>query len=72
MGEYKRQHFLPKFYLKNFAIDEEKKAISLFNHRTVKYIPRATIKGQAYDDYLYGNDGVVEKDLQSFEGAAAT
>lgn len=72
MGEYKRQHFVPKFYLRNFAIDEEKKAISLYNHRTGKYVPRATIKGQAYDDYLYGKDGAVEKDLQSFDDAVAT
>jgi hypothetical protein len=71
MGEYKRQHFVPKFYLKNFAIDEVKKSIALYNHRIAQYVPRATIKGQAYDNYLYGKDGSIEKELQSFEDAVA-
>jgi hypothetical protein len=71
MGDYKRQHFVPKFYLRNFAVDEDKKCIALYNHKTRKYIPRATIKGQAYGNYLYGNDGAVEKDLQPFEEAVA-
>jgi hypothetical protein len=71
MGKSKEQHYVPKFYLRNFSIDESRKNISLYNRRTSKYIPSAPIKGQGKDDYTYGKDGTVENDLQTFDDAVA-
>lgn len=54
MPEKKRQHYLPQFYLRFFSTDEEKKLVSLYNHRSQRFISSVPIKRQGYKDYLYG------------------
>ncbi len=67
MPEGKNQHFVPQFYLRNFARSDSTKLICTFHIPSARYVPNATIKGHACDDYFYGKDGA-EQALQEFEG----
>ena len=67
----KRQHYVSQFYLKNFSIHLNRKSIGIFNVQREKYIPQASLRGQAYQDYFYGKDGSTENALSSIEKAAS-
>lgn len=67
----KNQHFVPRMYLKNFAVFDGK-AINLYNLHSGKSIKNAPTKGQCSRDYFYGEDLVIEKSLQPLEGRAST
>lgn len=66
MPEKKKQHYVPQFYLRYFS-SPCKKNISIFNTCSDKYIRCGPIKSQAYDDYLYGKDGLMENSLGYIE-----
>lgn len=68
MSSNKSQHYIPRFYLKNFSNVKNKKTIGLFNIKKEIYIPSASIKHQACSSYFYGEDGVVENNLSKLEG----
>lgn len=63
----RKQHFVPQFYLRNFSLDEKKIGISSYNHKADKFFVDVPIKSQAYKSYIYGEDGLIEKDLSVFE-----
>ena len=67
MSKPRKQHFVPQFYLKNFSLDENKIGISSYHHKTDKFYIDVPLKSQAYKDYIYGDDGLIEKDLSDFE-----
>lgn len=71
MPSKKRQHFVPRFYLKNFSIGSAGKSIGIFNINSKKFIPNGSLREQAYKDYFYGKDGVVENLLEKFEAPAS-
>ena len=71
MSKRKNHHYIPRFYLKHFATNEDRKAIGLYNLDNKKFIENAPIKHQASSDYLYGNDEVVESWLADIEGVIA-
>ena len=56
MADKKRQHYVPRFYLKNFSINSEGKAIGIYNVEKCKFIPSGSLKSQAYENYFYGED----------------
>lgn len=56
MAEKKKQHYVPKFYLKFFSVEGDKTHIKIFNKSRAKTINKGTIKGQAQEDYYYGKD----------------
>lgn len=60
MPSKKNQHFVPRFYLKNFSNDKKKNFIGLFNIDSEVHIENAKLKTQASRDYFYGKDGKVE------------
>jgi hypothetical protein len=64
----KSQHFVPRCQLRPFTRDGESKSVNLFNLRLAKAIPDAPVKNQCTGDYFYGDDLVLEKRLQNFEG----
>jgi hypothetical protein len=68
----KNQHFVPRCYLRPFTIDNANKAINLHNLDQARSIAGAAVKGQCSGDYFYGDDLVIEKALQSFEGLYAS
>lgn len=61
MAEKNRQHYVPKFYLKNFANNE--RAIDTFNLTNAKYIQNASIKDMCQRHNFYGADNQMENFL---------
>ena len=58
MPENKRQHYVPKFYMKNFANNHNN--VSVYNINTKKIISNIPFDSQCYKDYFYGKDHVLE------------
>ncbi len=71
MPEHKRQHYVPRCYLKPFSLDDAGAAINLYNIRRSQAVENASVKGQCAKDYLYGVDLEVERALQVIEGEYA-
>jgi hypothetical protein len=68
MADYKNQHFVPKCLLRQFAPDEAKRSLNVFNIRTERLIPKASLKSQASSNYMYGKDLTLEHLLGKLEG----
>ena len=64
----KNQHFVPKFYLKNFSFENNKNEIGIKIKNSGRFIRNGPIKSQASKDFFYGKDGVVENWLSNLEG----
>lgn len=58
MAKYKKQHYVPRFILKNFSKDKKRISFCIIN--SGKIIQGASIANQCYRDYYYGKDGFVE------------
>ena len=71
MPDYKRQHYVPRCYLKPFSLDDAGAAINLYNIARSRAVPNAPVKGQCAKDYLYGENPGLERALQVFEGEYA-
>lgn len=67
MPSDKNQHYVPKFYLRNFSSDGYK-SIGLINLRSGKIVETANIKNQCSKDYFYTPDGRNEKPFSEVEG----
>jgi hypothetical protein len=65
-----RHHFVPQFYLRNFANDTRQRQIGLFNIPTGKFVPSTSIRDQAQRKRLYGKEGG-EQALSNLEGASS-
>jgi len=72
MVDKKRQHYVPRFYLKNFSTNSEGKSIGVYNVDRYKFIPRGSLKEQAYKNYFYGEDDEIEDSLSTIESIAAS
>jgi len=70
MAEKKKQHYVPRFYLKLFSCGN-KKAINIYNIRSQRIIWRGSLKNQCYEPYFYGKDLAVENALSDLEGLAS-
>ncbi|WP_197430600.1 DUF4238 domain-containing protein [Methylobacterium sp. CCH5-D2] len=73
MANKKRQHFIPKYVLRNFAVDghkapKDRKQIALYNLNKGFSVRAASLKEQCYRDYMYGKDLVLEDHLGIMEG----
>ena len=66
----KYQHFVPKFYLRNFS--NNGKSIGSYVFSNHKYIADAPIRKICGRDYLYGEDLEIEKWFANLEGIWAT
>src|ERR1700676_1796434 len=71
MAKNKKQHYVPKFYLKFFSNKQENTHLGLYHFKSNKWIPAADLKNQAYEDYFYGKDAVLEEGLANLEEDAA-
>lgn len=65
MATKKKQHFVPKFYLKRFANDDG--FLNVYNINKRETINRAHYGSQCKADYYYGADLLWENKLQSLE-----
>lgn len=70
MPAFKRHHFVPQFYLRNFATDERQRQVGLFEFSRSLFVPQTSIRSQAQRTKLYGDDAH-EKCLSDLEGLAA-
>jgi hypothetical protein len=70
--EKKNQHYVPKFYLKNFSFENNKKQIGVFNIPSEMFFQTAKLKTQASKNFYYGTDGVLEDRLSNSEGDLAS
>lgn len=68
MTDKKNQHYIPKFYLRNFSYLKNKNQIGVFNIYNQKFIQTAKLKTQGSKNFFYGNDGITEDNLADIEG----
>jgi len=71
MPEKKRQHYVPKFLLKQFSINGNDKQINIYNITNDTIINSASLKEQAAESYFYGKDRVIEDSFGKVETEAA-
>ena len=69
MPEKKKQHYVPKFYMRLFANQQD--VFSVLNISTRKIFQNVPYDSQCYRDYFYGKDGIWENRLSSMESVWA-
>lgn len=72
MADKKKQHYVPRFYLKNFSNNSDEKSIGIYNVEKNLFIPRGSLKDQAYRNYFYGKNKRIENQLQTIEGYSSS
>ena len=72
MADKKKQHYVPRFYLKNFSNKSDEKSIGIYNVKKNLFIPSGSLKDQNYIDYFYGKNGRIENSLQVIEGLSSS
>jgi len=70
--EKKNQHFIPKFYLRNFSYQGNQNQIGLHNYDSGFTHQTAKLKTQGSRNFFYGKDGKIEDILSDIEGQLAT
>jgi len=70
MAEKKNQHYVPKFYLRNFS--KTGKSINVYNISNQRIICGDSIKNQCSSDYFYGKNGLLENTFQEIETQAGS
>ena len=68
MPDHKNQHFVPRCYFRPFSLNEQGRAINLYNIAGSRAARNAPVKGQCARAYLYGDDLKLERLLQGYEG----
>ena len=68
----KKQHYVPRFLLKNFSCDETGKTINTYLINQNKIVNSIGLKNQAYSHYLYGPDQILENYFGLFESSSAS
>ncbi len=71
MVDKKRHHYIPRFYLKRFSVNNEGRSLGLYNLNNGKFIQNAPLKSQAYENYLYGEDDEIENALAKMENTVS-
>jgi hypothetical protein len=70
MPANKKQHFVPQFYLKNFADDFNRKSIGLFHLDSKQVYKSVSIRSQCQEDYFYSKNLECEKKITLVENNA--
>lgn len=71
MAEKKNQHYIPKFYLRNFSYENNGKQIGVFNLSNEIFVSKGKLKTQGSKNFFYGQDGVIEHELVNIEDLLA-
>ena len=66
MASKKKQHFIPRFYLRFFS-NENKKTIGIWHIQKELFIHSGNLRNQAYQNNFYGKDSVIEDALAKIE-----
>ncbi len=72
MPPKKNQHYVPKFYLRNFSYQNNKKEIGIYNIQNSIFFNKAKLKTQGSKTYYYGKDKIIENSLERLENLIAT
>jgi hypothetical protein len=64
----KNQHYIPKFYLRNFSYHGNNNQIGIFNLKNDFFYNSAKLKSQGSKNFFYGYDGKIEDRLSEIEG----
>jgi hypothetical protein len=67
MSKKENQHYVPKFYLRNFSWENNLKEIGIYNVVNNFHFERAPIKSQACRPYFYDSDSTIENSLSKLE-----
>lgn len=65
-NDKRNQHYVPKCYLRNFTNGD--KFIATFIHSKNKFVKKASLNSVVCEEYLYGEDLVIEKKFENLEG----
>lgn len=65
-NDKRRQHYVPKFYLRNFS--ENNKSVGIYLFKKNKIIEHGSINDNLWAEYFYGEDAVIENKLAEHEG----
>jgi len=68
----RNQHYIPKFYLRNFSIELNEKQIGIFNTNSKKFVAAGSLADQGSKKFFYGKDGKTEDWLSNVEGKLST
>jgi hypothetical protein len=71
MTNKRKQHFVPRFYLRLFSSEPNHRSIGVWNVQKENFVKHASLKNQAYAAYFYGKDEEFEEALAQIEGVAA-
>jgi hypothetical protein len=71
MTEKKNQHYIPKFYLRNFSYEKNGKQIGVYNLSNEIFVSKGKLKTQGSKNFFYGQDGVIEDELANIENILA-
>lgn len=63
----KNQHYIPKFYLRNFSYNNNHKQLGIYYLQTQFYFQTAKLKTQGSKNFFYGYDGEIEDQLEKVE-----
>lgn len=66
--EKKNQHYIPKFYLRNFSFNNNQNQIGIFNLKNDFFYSTSKLKTQGSKNFFYGYDGLIEDTLSKMEG----
>ena len=64
-NDKRRQHYVPKFYLRNFSGNN--KAVGIYLFKIDKIIENGSINDNLWQEYFYGEDALVENKLAECE-----
>jgi hypothetical protein len=71
MPALRKQHSVPRFYLRNFAVDDKGRQIGTYSLRGAHFFERTSIRDQACSNLFYDESGRIERGLSRIEDAAA-
>jgi Protein of unknown function (DUF4238) len=77
MATNKKHHYVPKFYLRNFATElhlpsKQRKTINQLDVKNFSWRHNISLRDQCHSPYLYGKDQETENLLKDFEGEFAS
>ena len=67
----KNQHFVPRFILRNFSLEANKKLINIHLLKNNQFLYSKPLYEQACGHYLYGSDQKLENFFQTLESSAS-
>lgn len=71
MPNNRKQHFVPKSYLRAFSVDPDRRSINVHNVHKTTSIQAASLKNQCAKPYFYGRSPTLERAIQAIEGPYA-